>query len=578
MIRPAVPVRPTGSESPSAGWERRVLLIDRAGMDALIVPRLLDCIEGTSHEVTRVSGVGDAVRTLEHETFDVALLDCDGSAASITCVSSLHSAAPSLPIVVLSRGGDNDVALRAVQAGAQDYLDKQRLDAGALAQAIRHAIERKRSEARLVYLAHYDQLTGLVNRSLFQDRLVQALERASKERTRVALLFLDLDRFKEINDTWGHDVGDVLLEQVGARLRSCVRGNETVARIGGDEFTIILDGIRRLDDATTVAKRILDAFEEPFDLEGRPTVVSTSIGVAISSESGATLEEMLERADRAMYRAKKSGRRAYDVYQDEPDITTGDLFDTNCEVERALANDELMLLYQPKVDVDTGRIVGMEALLRWNHPRFGMMAPGEFIHAMEGAGVINAVGDWVLESAMRQMKQWLDEGRGDFRMAVNVSPQQLEDPGFVDNLRRLLDLTKLPARNLELEITESVLIEHSVKSLSLIDAVQRLGVRLAMDDFGTGYASLAYLVNYPIHTLKIDKSFVGDLTRSTKHRAIVTAVVGLGRSLGLEVVAEGVETLAQLEALRGLGCQCIQGHLLSTPSSADQIGTWLSEH
>ena len=564
----------TTKERP-ATWLRRILLVEDDDRDALRVECLLRS-DANGYDVHRVVSLRAARSALRTERYDAVLLDMslpDGE--GMETVEAICSAVPEVPIVALTSRRCADAGLRAVQVGAQDYLDKRSLDVAALGQALRYAIERKRAEARLVYLAHYDPLTGLANRALFSERLEQALVHAPKHRARIAVLFLDLDRFKEVNDSRGHDIGDLLLQQVAARLSGCVRDGETVARLGGDEFTILLEGVRRLDDATAVAQRIIAAFDAPFDLEGRSTSLSTSIGVAISSEAGTSAEDLLERADRAMYRAKKAGRDTFEVSKEDPDITTGDLFDTSCEVERALICGELELFYQPKVQIPNGRIVGVEALLRWRHPRLGMLSPANFIPLMEEAGLISVVGRWVLETAMRQMRTWLDEGCDDFRVAVNVSPQQLEDHDFVQMVEELLVATGLPARNLEIEITESMLIEHSVRSHRVLEALQRLGVRLAMDDFGTGYSSLAYLVNFPIDSLKIDRSFVADLLTSNRHRAIVTAIVGLGHSLDLEIVAEGVETTEQLEALRDLGCRSIQGYLMSEPRDAHEIGVWL---
>jgi diguanylate cyclase (GGDEF)-like protein len=559
-------------------WSRRVLLVEGADTDARSIMTLLEEVEGWTTSVARVRSLAEARATLATDDYDAVLLGCslpDGE--GVDAVVAISVAVPEIPIVALTNRGCTNMGLRAVQMGAQDYLDKTKLDAPALGQALRYAIERKRAEARLVYLAHYDQLTGLANRALFLERVAQALNSAPKHRTRVAVMFLDLDRFKAINDTRGHDAGDALLQQVAGRLLDCVREGETVARLGGDEFTILLEGVRRLDDATIVAQRIIDAFERPFDVCGRQISMSTSVGVAISADHVRTADAMMERADRAMYRAKQRGRNRFEISQDEPDISTGDLFDTTCEVERALATGELDVYYQPKVQLTDGRLVGMEALLRWNHPRLGHLAPSRFIPLMEQSGMIGEVGRWVLRRAMQQMKWWLDEGFGDFRVAVNVSARQLEDQTFVDTVSDLLEETALPARNLELEITESILIEQSARSHRMLEALQRLGVRLAMDDFGTGYSSLAYLVNYPIDILKIDKSFVEQLLTSNRHRAIVSAIVGLGRSLDLEIVAEGVETVEQLESLRDIGCRSIQGYLLSQPQASSDIEEWLDE-
>ena len=554
-----------------------VLLVEEDDSEAFAVARLLRPGSNATFVVSRVASIESALSSLEKEDFAAVVLSLGTTRRhGLDTIQALLAAAPTTPIVVLAQTFDASDALKAVQAGAQDYLERSGIDPDNLGQAIRHAIERKRAETRLLYLAHHDSLTGLANRTLFVDRLERALDRAPESRARVAVLFIDLDRLKEINDTWGHEAGDRLLRLVARRLEDCVRNGETVARLGGDEFTIVLEGVRRLEDSKAVARRVQGCFDAPFDLgDGILERVGASIGVAISSESGSCTGDILERADRAMYRAKRDRTGGIEFFTDEPDLTTGDLFDISCEAERALAEGELGLVYQPKMSIEDGGMTGVEALLRWYHPRLGELSPASFISSFEEAGLIDDVGDWVLRTAVQQMSEWRRDHGLRFRMAVNVSAAQLDNRSFGERVIELLRDAELPPEYLEIEITESLLMEQSSRSTSTLNQLKRSGVRLAMDDFGTGYASLAYLVNVPLDVLKIDKSFIEDILSSDRHEAIVTAIIGLGRSLGLETVAEGVERQEQVELLRRLGCQAVQGYWLRRPEPASSILSWL---
>ena len=552
-----------------------VLIIEDNPGDAKLVAKMLASLGGISFRARHAARLTEALEALHEAEFCAILLDLslpDGR--GLETVRAVINAAPRTPIVVLSGSSDQELALLAVQAGAQDVLEKGRVDRSGLHQALRYAIERKRAESRLAFLAHHDPLTGLGNRALLMERLEHALSRARRNRDRVAVIFIDLDGFKEINDTLGHDVGDELLVEVGARLRRSVRDCETVARLGGDEFVVVLESIKKMDDAATVARRLLEALRQPFVLDGRPHQLGGSIGVAISPEQGARLEALLEEADRAMYRAKRGGGAAFELHAEAGDVATGDLFDVSCEMERALAEGELELHYQPKRRLVSGALVGVEALLRWNHPRLGVLAPADFIPALERSGMMVRVGEWVLRQACGQLGRWRAEGRA-LQLAVNLSARQLEQPDLHRSIASILAEHQLPAGLLELEVTEGLLMDNTRRSRAAVEALRREGIRICIDDFGSGYSALGHLQSFPIDVLKLDRSLVAGLGASGRDLAIARAILCLGRDLGIETVAEGVETPEQLEILRALACDHAQGFLICPPLGGAALAAWL---
>ena len=436
------------------------------------------------------------------------------------------------------------------------------------------AIERKRTEMRLSYLAHYDGVTGVANRALFVDHLRLAMVDAERHGRMVGVLFLDLDRFKTINDTLGHEVGDMLLKVVATRLQNTLRAGDTVARLAGDEFTIALAGLRDADEAGRVTRRIQETFSKPIDLQGNRLVVSASIGVALYPSDDLSIDGLLKHADAAMYRAKDNGGNNFQFYSADMETRARERLALELNLRKAIENDELVLHYQPQVDVKTGRIVGVEALVRWQQPGRGLVPPSEFIPIAEESGLIVQIGDWVLRTACRQQCAWRAAGYA-VRMAVNLSARQFERDDLASSIRNLLRETGMEAAALELELTESMLVKNPEKAIATLDDLDRMGISLGIDDFGTGYSSLGYLKRFPLDTLKIDRSFVNDLPHNADDRVIAEAIIGLARSLGMEVVAEGVETSEQLEFLAHHGCNMIQGYLYSRPLPADDIARLL---
>ena len=440
--------------------------------------------------------------------------------------------------------------------------------------------ERKLSEERLQFLAHHDALTGLPNRTLFLEHLRLALITAVRHQRLVAVLFLDLDRFKLINDTLGHATGDLVLKSVAERLTACLRRsdtvarlrnrNDTVARLGGDEFTLLLTDIAQTADVPIIVQRILNAFIPPFVIEGQELFVTPSIGISLYPNDGDNAEKLLRNADTALYRAKEQGRNNYQFYLPEMNAKVSERLTMENNLRKALEREELLLHYQPQVDLNTGQIIGMEALVRWHHPDSGLVSPAKFIPLAEETGLIISLGEWVLRTACAQNKAWQASGLSPIRVGVNLSGRQFQQKGLIETVSRALRETGLSAEYLELELTESILMQKVETITSALSELDAMGIQISIDDFGTGYSSLSYLKRFPISKLKVDRSFVNDITTDPDDAAITAAIITMAHSLKLKVVAEGVETPAQLAFLRSLKCDGMQGYLFSRPLASKE--------
>lgn len=431
-------------------------------------------------------------------------------------------------------------------------------------------------QMHLQELAHFDTLTRLPNRVLFHDRLKQAINLAQRTKQLIAVMFLDLDCFKDVNDSLGHRTGDLLLKQVGERMNSALRDCDTVARQGGDEFTIFAQNIKELSGVDKIAQKLIDLFDKPFWVDGNELYVTCSIGITIFPNDADNIDALLMNADMAMYQAKAAGKNAYRLYNAEMNQQAGDRIVLRTDLRKAQDQNQLFLLYQPKGETQSGKVTGVEALLRWQHPERGLVSPALFIPLAEEGGIIHEITEWVLRTACRQAKQWQDDGLGDITVAVNLSAYSLKRHNVPMLVQEVLTETGLPAKLLELELTESLLIENDHQAESVLDNLKQIGVSIAIDDFGTGYSSLAYLHRFPIDCLKIDRSFIWNMHRSDSDQAIVSAIIAMAQSLKLRVVAEGVETAAQLDALRACGCDIVQGYLLSKPVLPEELGKQLN--
>jgi diguanylate cyclase (GGDEF)-like protein len=436
---------------------------------------------------------------------------------------------------------------------------------------IRDITERKESEQRLHYLAHYDTLTGLPNRSLFHETLRKTLSQAEHSGWQVAVLFIDLDLFKTVNDTLGHAIGDELLNQFSNRLIGCVRIRDTVGRLGGDEFAMILVMQDGPQSATRVVNKIRKALHTPFDLKGHVVTATASIGITIYPIDTSEPENLLRYADTAMYQAKRSGGDAYRFFTEQMNVDARAQLDLEAALRKAVENDEFILFYQPKVDLKSGRIAGVEALLRWQRPGYGLVPPDEFIPALEDTGLIVRVGGEVIATACRQIGLWRQSGVGSLPVSVNISGRQFIEGDLDSVVIKALQDNDVPADLLELELTESSLMANTGRTIATMENLKGRGVQISIDDFGTGYSSLAYLRRFPVDKLKIDRSFVSDITKNSDDAAIVLAIIRMAHSLKLEVVAEGVETAGQLAYLRRHRCDLIQGYYFSPPLPASKL-------
>jgi diguanylate cyclase (GGDEF)-like protein/PAS domain S-box-containing protein len=441
--------------------------------------------------------------------------------------------------------------------------------------AIRDITTRKRSEALMIHSSEHDFLTGLPNRMLLSDRVNQAIRMAIRHKRKVAVLFVDLDGFKHINDSLGHSTGDKLLQSVGKRLVGCVRGSDTVSRLGGDEFVVLLSEEEDSEGASITAKRMLRAVAEAHFIDQHDLHIACSIGVSLYPDDGLNAETLIKNADTAMYQAKENGRQTYQYFKPAMNVRAVERQSLEGSLRRALEGQEFVVHYQPKVHLKTGRITGAEALLRWMHPTRGPVPPGQFIPVAEDCGLILPIGTWVLRQACQQARAWVDAGLPPLTMAVNISAMQLRNENFLEGIFDILQETRLDPRLLELELTESVLMKHAESTTSILTALRDRGVQVAVDDFGTGYSSLSYLRKFPIDELKIDQSFVGQITTVPDETVIVRAVIGLARSLKLRVVAEGVETHEQLAFLQAHHCDEAQGYYFSRPVPPEQFAKLL---
>lgn len=543
----------------------KVLVLDDDPADALLVSRHMATWAGQRGSVRVATSMAEAVEVLhDDESVEVVLADLSvPDAVGLDVVRRISTAAPAAAIVVFTGMEDDDLGLRAIQLGAQDYLVKGKVDGPALRRAVRHSLERKRASQLLTHLAHRDPLTGLANRLTFRDRLAHAMTMAHRTESKVAVIAVDLDHFRPINESFGHEAGDTLLQEVATRLQGAVRGSDTVARLGSDQFGIIVESIEDAEHPAQVIERLRAGLSRSFMIGGHAIEVSASLGVAAFPGSGNTVEDLIRSADEALTQAKRHGALCLEVASpDEPDREVLRLRFLQ-DLHRGLANDEFVLHFQPQYDLRSGQAVGLEALLRWARGGGRLLPPSDFVPALEDSGLIVDVGRWVLSAACRRARQ-LHDGGARIRVAVNVSPVQFAAGNLVEAVLDALSESSLSPEFLELEMTERTMMRDTRPVNETLAALKDVGVRLSIDDFGTGYASLGYLHRFRVDSLKIDKSFIRTLS-SRPGASVADAIVDVGHRLGLEVVAEGVEHESQLELLRAGGCDVVQGYLLGHP-------------
>lgn len=553
-----------------------ILLVEDNPGDVRLVEELLRAAWVVAGSINHVSSVEDAIGHVAKDVPACILLDLSlPDAQGLGTLERVRDAHPSVPIVVLTGTDDEAQAVQAVQEGAQDYLIKGQVDGHLLGRAIRYAIERKFAEVQLSHQALHDPLTGLANRALLMERLAQALARTERRPSSVAVLFLDIDRFKTINDNFGHEVGDSVLACIGDRLRKALRPEDMASRFGGDEFVVLCEDLEDDRHVVTIAKRIGRSISEPISLEAGEVVVTTSIGIAAARGIRDRPEVLLRDADAAVYRAKERGRDRFEFFDQRMRARLLGRSRRESELRHAIDAGELRLYYQPLVVVDDLRVGRVEALVRWEHPRLGLLLPREFIPVAEETGFIVDLGSWVLREACYQTVRWehASPDQRSISIAVNVSPRQLDHPDFEDMVSQILEETGAEPKNLWFEITETAFMDPARPVLEMLGRLRELGIHLAIDDFGTGYSSLSHLRQFRIDELKVDQTFVQGLERDAEDSSIVAAVVNLAHNLGLSAVAEGVETAEQSRRVQLVGCDLAQGFYFAVPEPASLKGT-----
>jgi diguanylate cyclase (GGDEF)-like protein len=550
----------------------RALIVTGDRRTAALTGEMLQASWSDGLVVAHASHLSDATYELLAHTASCVLLDLSDVGDRIAAVEQIRTAAPDVPIVVLADRADEDEAVTIVKAGAQDYLVRSELSPALLRRSLMYAIERKRLEAQLAHRALHDALTGLPNRALFLDRLGVALDRSRRNNASIAVLFLDVDNFKQINDSLGHAAGDRLLSGLADRLQSMLRPMDTVARFGGDEFTFLFEELTSDREVILIAERIGRAVRLPIHLEEGDTTVTVSIGISIVTDPTMPAEAVIREADSAMYRAKQLGRSRYELFDETSRQRAADRLELEGALRQALERSELRVHFQPKLAFESGalRVTGLEALLRWQHPSRGMLAPSEFLQLAEDTGLMLEIGQYVLAHSLHQLVIWR-EHRPDLTITVNVSARQLEDMSFVTLLSGQLTAAGVDPRSVWLDITERAASRNPDVSVRSVQALKALGVKIAIDDFGTGASSLASFKQLAIDAIKIHESLVGGLGRDPGEAPLVRAVIELGHALGVEVVAEGVENDAQLDQLRALGCDGAHGFFLGRPVPEEEV-------
>jgi diguanylate cyclase (GGDEF)-like protein len=546
----------------------RILLVEDDPRAAPLVGEMLRATWLEGLVLVHTELLQDATQELIDRGANCVLLDLSlPGIDELGSIEQIRNAAPDVPIVVLTEQTDEAQALRAIRAGAQDYLVKSELYPARLSQSVRHAIERKRCETRLARLALHDPLTGLPNRALFLDRLTVALDRARRTNEKVAVLFLDVDDFKQINDKLGHAAGDRLLKELAGRLRAMLRPMDTVARFGGDEFTFLFEKLSSEREVLLITERIIHAASVPIRVPEAEMTVTVSVGITTVDDPSIGAESVIREADVAMYRAKELGRARYELFDDASRQRATERVELESALAVAIERSELTIEYQPRISFNGGPlVVGFEALIRWVHPQRGLLSPREFIPVAEDTGQVVAIGRYVLEHALAQLARWR-RLQPDLTVSVNLSLRQLEDGGLASMVARAIRTSETDPKALWLEVSECDVTRHPEIALHALEELKTAGVRIAIDDYGTGSSSLSSLKRLPVDTLKIHESFITGIGNGSPDTSIVASVVELGHALGLQVVAEGVETDTQLAQLRELGCDGAQGFLLGRPVS-----------
>ena len=561
----------------------KVLLIDD-DKDEYIIARDIFSEIGSYYKITWIDSFDKGIEEVFKEDYEICLVDFHmGAHNGVEFIEKAALKNCEIPIILLTGQGDREVDLAAMKAGAMDYLDKRELNADTLERSIRYAIERKRSEEKIRFLAYYDQLTRLPNRTLFFDRLQTAIAAAKRYNRICAVMFLDIDNFKRVNDTLGHVIGDMLIKDVAVRLMKCIRKEDTVvrdrfnpvldtvARLGGDEFMILLSEIKEPENASKVAERVRSILTTPIILDGKDINVSVSIGIAIYPSDGDNIENLIKNADIAMYSAKSRGKNNFQYYNHSMNIAAMNRLNLEYELWKALENGNFVLYYQPIIDLKTMKIKGAEALIRWQHPEKGMISPMDFIPVAEETGIITNIGEWVLRNVFEQFDKRKKNGIPEIDISVNISPKQLNQKDFLEIIKKLIKQFDVPAQFLTFEITESSVIHNIEEANKIINEIKDIGIKISLDDFGSGYSAFITLRQIPIDILKIDRSFIKDIPENPGNSIIAASFINIGHGLNLQVVGEGIEREDQLKFLSSKECDFGQGYYFNKPLPESEL-------
>ena len=567
-----------------------ILYIDDDEEDFLITRKLISDINYGDYKIQWVSTYEKALIEIQKDIYDVFLIDYNlGGKTGLDLISESIEMNRNTPVIILTGMDSRDVDIMAMQKGVSDYLRKEKIDSESLERSIRYAIDKKRTENQILFLAYYDQITSLPNRVFFKEQLNYALAHAIRYGRIMAVLFLDIDNFKLVNDSLGHHVGDLLLVQVAKRLYSCIRKSDiiarnelktlidTVARLGGDEFTISLTEINTYDNASMVAERIIQSLNQPFLIEGHEIYSGASIGISLYPADSDDASLLLKFADNAMYHAKKKGKNRFQYYQKTMNDEVIDKMHLINNLRKAGERNEFLLYYQPKMDIRSGSLTGFEALIRWNKSDKGMVMPGDFIPFAEEHNLIGFITDWVIDEACRQLCEWKGAHPNVLPLSINLPINELEKTNFPGTIKSIIDSYGISPEWLELEVTESVFMDDTKVPFSNLAALQSMGFQISIDDFGTGFSSLSRLKKMPCDMLKIDRSFVIHLGEEPMDSVIVNSIIALGHGMNKTILAEGVETAGQLQFLIDNNCDFIQGYFLSRPVPHEKIKAILEQ-
>lgn len=557
----------------------KILFIDREHGEYLLIADILSQVRHVEYQLTWCNQLEIALPKILSQDYDVVLLDYYwGGSSARDLLNAARVQACQTPIVVMTDEMETEVDREAIRAGASDYLIKGQIDCELLERTLRYAIERKLTEQHLARLAHYDPLTDIPNRILFRDRLEHAIRLAERDNAFFTLMFIDLNGFKQVNDTFGHDAGDAVIRICAERLSNCMRRSDSVARMGGDEFTLLLQNIENNTDVAHIAQKVIDSISLPSQISGYEVVVGCSIGIASYPQAGRDADTLLKNADLAMYKAKQNDGSSYCFFTDAMNQDVRRQLRLESDLRKALKKEQFFLEYQPRIDINTGRIVALESMLRWDHPERGILSANEFVAIAEDTGLITAIGYWAIRQACTDLKKLHAVFGEELVMSINLSVRQFKDDRLVQEIATIFTDTGIQAGDIELELTETSFMEN----IDLVSLCMRplsfFGINFSLGKFGTGSSSFLHLQRLPITAVKIDSSFMVELQRSRNDRRLVSAMINLARNLGKIVIADGVENSEQQEWLTQSGCDHMQGNYFSEPQRLDEIFSMLGKN